>query len=74
MIEINWSPFATNPLDYVQGHVHGDCKLVTPDGQTVAITMEGSRFIVTIGDSRSETSGNLNTCYFLNAYQVGRDE
>ena len=73
MIEINWSPFATNPLDFVPGHEKNACRLVTPQGDTVIITQQGTDFVVTIGDQRIVTYGNINTCYLLNCRQVGRE-
>jgi len=66
---INWSPYATNPLDYV-----GSDNLVDFYNEPVRITRDGMDFIVTIGDKRTVTGSNLNTCYFLNVHVVSWKE
>ncbi len=70
---INWSPFTSNPLDYVTAHgeesTHG---LVLPNGDPVIVGRSGNDFTVKIGvDNPVNTGSNLNTCYYLNVRQVG---
>lgn len=71
MIEVNWSPFATNPLDHIEGRTKH--KFISANGETVKILMPTVDFIVQIGDRRVTTGGNVNTCYFLNQNGVGID-
>jgi hypothetical protein len=66
---VNWNPFATNPLDWL--HERKTQKLATPNGIEVTITKPGNDFIVTIGQNRTVTGSNVNTCYFLNYNEVG---
>lgn len=69
MIEVNWSPFATNPIDYIEGR--SSRKLTTPTGEEVKIIQSGISFVVEINGERTVTTNNANTCYFLNQHQVG---
>ena len=68
--EVNWSPMATNPLDFVTGWYEAEHKLISYSGEVVIISRSGNDFVVTIGDRREITGGNTNTCYFLNVNQV----
>ena len=70
VIEVNWHPWATNPLDFVVGHGKGDCELVTYNGEPVTISRTGGDFVVTIGGHREITGSNINTCYYLNVKEV----
>lgn len=69
MIEVNWSPFATNPIDYIAGR--SNRRLITPAGKEVKIIQSGISFVVEIDGERTVTTNNTNTCYFLNQNQVG---
>lgn len=70
---LNWSPFVANPLDYLEGRVNSNLKLVTPEGEPVRILNEaGTGFVVYIDDKRHLTGfDNVNCCYFLNQAEVG---
>ena len=70
MVEVNWDPWATNPLDFVAGHDKDNCKLVAHNGEPVTISRSGGDFVVAIGDHREVTGSNINTCYYLNVNEV----
>ena len=70
MAEVNWGPMATNPLDFVTGWYEVERELISYSEETVIISRSGTDFVVTIGDRREITGGNINTCYFLNVNQV----
>ena len=68
---LNWSPFAVNPLDHLEGRTN--LKLITPKGEPVRILNEaGKGFVVYIGEQRFLTGfENVNCCYFLNTSEIG---
>ena len=70
MAEVNWSPRATNPLDFVTGWYETERELVSYSGKAVIISRYGTDFVVTIGDRREITGSNINTCYYLNLNEV----
>jgi len=69
-MQVNWHPWATNPLDFVAGHSRDDCELISRSGEAVRISQYGTDFVVTIGDWREITGSNVNTCYYLNLNEV----
>ena len=71
---VNWSPFATNPIDHLDGRT--TLNLITPEGEPVRILNEaGKGFIVYIDKQRFLTGfENVNCCYFLNTSEVGMDK
>lgn len=72
-IEFNWHPRVYNPIDYVGVYPdYATHRLATPQKEKVIISREGGDFVVTVGEQRTVTGSNLNTCYFLNSRQVGR--
>ena len=70
MVEVNWHPWATNPLDFVAEHERCDEELIAYNGEPVTISRSGGDFVVAIGDQRTVTGSNLNTCYLLNVNDV----
>jgi len=65
---INFSPFASNVLDFV-----GAPDLRTPNGLFVAITHDTRGFTITIdGKPVAEGEGNVSASYALNTRNVGR--
>jgi hypothetical protein len=70
MTQINWHPWATNPLDFVAGHKRCDEKLIAYNGKPVTISRSGGDFVVAIGDQTTITGSNVNTCYLLNINDV----
>ena len=68
--EVNWSPMATNPLDFVTGWYENERELISCNEETVVISRSGNDFVVTIGTRREITGSNINTCYLLNVHQV----
>ena len=64
--EINFSPFATNVLDWVD-----KSGLQTPDGQPVHITRNGMAFVIWFKGDKRETYDNLEASYILNSNEVG---
>ena len=71
MIEVNWHPWRTNPLNFVAGHEKESRELVAYNDEPVTISRSGGDFIVTVGDQRVVTGSNINTCYLLNQRGVG---
>ena len=71
-IPVNWSPYATNPIDQVDGRKDRRM-LVTPKGEEVTIThsMTGVMFTVHIGDEHLPVGQNSTLCYVLNTREVG---
>lgn len=69
MIKLTWSPWHTNPLDFIHGRAK--YKLATSDGKPVEISQSGNDFVVIIDGERFVTGGNVETCYLLNYYEVG---
>ena len=70
MENTNWSPYATNPLDFVTGHSRSEAVLISRDGEPMTIAQSGTDFVVIIGDRREITGSNINTCYYLNINEV----
>ena len=68
--EVNWSPMATNPLDFVTGWYENERELISYGGEAVIISRSGTDFVVTIADRRETTGSNVSTCYYLNVNQV----
>lgn len=65
--EINFSPFASNVLDYV-----GREDLCTVGGAKVTIKRPGMSFEISIeGESKYVTDSNLDASSYLNRKQVG---
>jgi hypothetical protein len=64
--EINFSPYATNVLDwqYEEG-------LITKDGRNVMIKRYNMEFIITIGKEEYRTYTNVEASYILNKNQTG---
>ncbi len=70
VVEINWSPLASNPLDFLDPDI--DFGLATHDGLPVKITKPMVEFRVEIDDEVVlETNDIVNVCYLLNTRQVG---
>ena len=65
-VEINFSPFATNVLDWVDKP-----GLTRPDGTPVKVTRDRSVFVITIGEKRLTASSNVEASYILNSCQAG---
>ena len=68
--EVNWSPMATNPLDFVTGWYENERELISYSGEVVVISRSGGDFVVAIGDQRETTGSNVSTSYYLNVNQV----
>jgi len=68
--EVNWSPMATNPLDFVTGWYENERELISYSGEAVVISRSGTDFVVITGDRREITGSNISTCYLLNVNQV----
>ncbi len=66
MIEINFSPYANNVLDYV-----GRMDLETADGRYVLVQRDGVNITVIIDDVRYEKLSNVQASYVLNCNQAG---
>lgn len=71
-IPVNWSPYATNPIDHVDGRPDRRM-LVTPEGKEVTITqsMTGVMFTVHIDRESLPAGQNETLCYVLNTREVG---
>lgn len=71
-IPVNWSPYATNPIDHVDGRPDRRM-LVTPKGEEVTIiqSMNGVMFTVHIGDDHLPAGQNETLYYVLNTCEVG---
>lgn len=63
---INWHPFASNPLDYLD-----NAHLRTPDGSTVRIVKERTFRIYVNGTLAYESDRNSAACAFLYREGVG---
>ena len=63
---INWHPFASNPLDYLD-----DAHLRTPDGSTVRIEKSNTFRIYVNGTLAHESDSNSAACAFLYREEVG---
>jgi len=63
---INWHPFASNPLDYLD-----NAHLCTPDGSTVRIVKEMTFRIYVNGTLAHESDSNSAACAFLYREEVG---
>ena len=68
--EVNWSPMATNPLDFVTGWYENERELISYSGEAVIISRSGTDFVVIIADRQEITGSNVNTSYYLNVNQV----
>ena len=63
---INWHPFASNPLDYLD-----NAHLRTPDGSTVRIAKFVTFRIYVNGTLAHESDSNSAACAFLRREEVG---
>ena len=63
---INWHPFASNPLDYLD-----NADLRTPDGSTVRIEKSNTFRIYINGTLAHESDSNSAACAFLYREEVG---
>ena len=66
LTQINWHPFASNPLDYLDNE-----HLRTPDGGTVRIVKEMTFRIYVNGTLADESDSNSAACAFLYHEEVG---
>ena len=65
--EINFSPFASNVLDYVNAE-----GLQTIRGEKVTISRDRLEFVITVdGKEAGRTDDNLSASYILNSMEVG---
>ncbi len=61
----NWSPYKTNPIDYLYKN------LKTLNGEKIQISQDASfNFIVKVDGNAIETGDNLSTCYYLNQIEA----
>lgn len=63
---INWHPFASNPLDYLD-----NAHLRTPDSSTVRIEKSNTFRIYINGTLAHESDSNSAACAFLYREEVG---
>lgn len=74
MIQLNWHPYANNPIDFIPRNSKAGWQLITPSGESVKIELAHNDFIVTIDGKRETTGGNTETCYYLNQCEVGLED